>query len=73
MEEFTKVQVLRNEIEAQMMDDALTRQGIPHRIRSYHDSAYDGLFQLARGWGHIEAQPSRREEVIAIYKELTSS
>jgi hypothetical protein len=73
MEDFVKVQVLKNEVEAQMMDEALTRQGIPHRVRSYHDSAYDGLFQMARGWGHIEAHPSRRDEVAAIYKELTSS
>jgi hypothetical protein len=72
MESFIKTQVLRNEIEAQMMDEALTQQGIPHRIRSYHDSAYDGLFQMAAGWGHIEAPAALKDEIRAIYEELTS-
>jgi len=70
VEQFAKVLVLRNEVEAQLIDQALTEQGIPHLIRSYHDSAYDGLFQTQKGWGHVEAPPECKDEIRAIYEEL---
>jgi hypothetical protein len=73
METFVKILVLKNEVEAQMMDLALTELAIPHGIRSYHDSAYDGLFQMQRGWGHIEAPACHADEIKAIYKELTAA
>ena len=43
---FIEVSVLENIIEAQVIESILTEQNIPHRIRSYHDTAYDGLFQF---------------------------
>jgi hypothetical protein len=73
MQDFIKLLVLRNEVEAHMMEQALTDQGIPHLIRSYHDSAYDGLFQAQKGWGHIEGPPGRKDEIRAIYEELAGS
>jgi outer membrane protein assembly factor BamE (lipoprotein component of BamABCDE complex) len=73
MHDYVKVLTLRNEVEAQMMDQALADQGIPHLVRSYHDSAYDGLFQTQKGWGHIAAPPERKDEIKAIYEELTGS
>jgi hypothetical protein len=73
MQDFTKLLVLRNEVEAHMMQQALTDLGIPHLIRSYHDSAYDGLFQTQKGWGHIESSPDRKDEIRAIYEELVGS
>ena len=71
MEKHVKILVLRNEVEAQMMDQALSDQDIPHLIRSYHDSAYDGLFQAQKGWGHVEAPEELKAEITAIYQELT--
>ena len=50
-----KILVFKNEIEAMLLDEILTEKQIPHMIRSYHDSAYDGLWQTQSGWGHIEA------------------
>jgi hypothetical protein len=73
MENFVKALVLPNEVEAHLMDQALTDQGIPHRIRSYHDSAYDGLYQAQKGWGQIEAPAAYKDEIRAIYEELTAS
>jgi len=69
-ERFGKIQILRNEIEAHLMEQALAEQDIPFRLRSYHDSAYDGLYQAQKGWGHIEAPESCKEEILAIYEEL---
>jgi len=70
MDGYEKIVVLDNEIEAQLMDSILTERNIPHRMRSYHDSAYDGIFQAQKGWGHIEAPLSYKEEIIAIQADL---
>jgi hypothetical protein len=70
MEEFKKIIVLANEIEAQLMDSILTERDIPHIMKSYHDSAYDGIFQAHKGWGHIEAPPRYKMEIIAIHADL---
>jgi hypothetical protein len=65
-----KLLILENEIEAQVLEHALTKRGIPHLIKTYHDSAYDGLFQLQKGWGHLEAPAGFGEEILTIYREL---
>ena len=70
MEEYTKVTVLENEIEAQLLDSVLTQREIPHRMRSYHDTAYDGLFQTQKGWGDVSAPPSFHEEILEILRDL---
>ena len=70
MDEFRKIIVLGNEIEARLIDSVLTERNIPHRMKSYHDSAYDGIFQAHKGWGHIEAPLSYGEEIIAIHADL---
>jgi hypothetical protein len=50
---FIKIAVLENAIEAQLLGSILTQYEIPYRLRSYHDTAYDGLSQLQKGWGEI--------------------
>jgi hypothetical protein len=70
MDEFKKILVLENEIEGQLLDSILTERNIPHRMRSYHDTAYDGIFQMQKGWGHVEAPSSYKEEIMTIYEEL---
>ncbi len=70
MEEFEKIAVLENEIQARLLDSILTERDIPHRLRSYHDSAYDGIFQTQKGWGIIQALPEHKEEILAILKDL---
>jgi hypothetical protein len=72
MDNHVKVLVLKNEVEAHLMEQALTDHNIPHLIRSYHDSAYDGLFQAQKGWGHIDAPAEFKDEINAIYREMTS-
>jgi hypothetical protein len=70
MEEFTKIITLENEIEARLMDSILEERDIPHRMRSYHDTAYDGLFQTQKGWGIISAPASFKEEIMQILGEV---
>ena len=65
-----KIVLLSNEVEAQLMDSILTERGIPHMIASYYDTAYDGLFQASRGWGHVEAPAEHRDEIVTIHNDL---
>jgi hypothetical protein len=73
MEKAEKILVFNNEIEAKLIEEILTEKGIPFFIRSYHDSVYDGLFQVQAGWGHLEAPAAYKEEILNIYAEMTKS
>jgi len=71
MEELKRVVVLENAIQAQLLDSILSERNIPHVMVSYRDSAYDGIYQLRKGWGHVEAPGTHREEITAIYEDLS--
>lgn len=66
-----KIVILKNEIEANIMESILKESNIPNIIVSYHDSAYDGLWQLQKGWGHIEAPLKYKKEILKIYKTVS--
>ncbi len=70
MKGFKKILLLDNEIQARLLDSVLSEREIPHVMKSYHDSAYDGLFQAHQGWGHVEAPEEYAEEIKTICKDL---
>lgn len=73
MKKAVKILVLNNEIEAKLLSEILNDKNIPHLIRSYHDSVYDGLWQVQSGWGHIEAPQEYKEEILKIYNEMSEN
>lgn len=70
MEGYVKAATLENEIEALLLESVLKERGIPHFLRSYHDTAYDGLFQAQKGWGVVTAPEDRLEEILEILQDL---
>ena len=70
MERLEKVVVLDTEVQAERVRGVLIDRGIPHLMRSYHDSAYDGIFQGMKGWGHVEAPPGFHEEIRTIVEDI---
>jgi hypothetical protein len=70
MDKLEKIAVLDSEVQAELVDSVLSERGIPHLMRSYHDSAYDGLFQGQGGWGHVEAPASCRDEILAAIEDI---
>lgn len=72
-EEIIKVATLENEIEAKLLAAVLEDKGIPHIIGSYHDAAYDGIFQIQRGWGYINAPASYKNEILEIISDIKKS
>lgn len=71
MSKTVKILVLENEIEANLLDGLLKEREIPHVIRSYHDSAYDGLWQYHSGWGQLDAPEAYRDEILVIYNGMS--
>jgi hypothetical protein len=69
-EVYIKVDILESEIEAQLLDSILNERGIPHRIQSYQDTAYNGLFQAQKGWGYVSCPRCWSEEMEAILSEI---
>jgi len=72
-ETYVKVDILESEIEAQLLESILNERNIPHHIQSYHDTAYDGLFQTQKGWGRVSCPGSWSEEISAILSEIRQS
>jgi hypothetical protein len=70
MDKLEKIVVLDNEVQAELVDSVLAEREIPHIMRSYHDSALDGIYQAKSGWGHVEAPESFRDEIVAVVEEI---
>ncbi len=68
-----KIVVLDHEVEARLLHAELEARGIPHVLRSYHDQAYDGVFQLQRGWGVILAPVEFRDEIETMLRDLRAA
>ena len=70
MEDYIKIATLENEIEAGLLESILTERDVPHLMRSYYDTAYDGLFQTQKGWGYVSAPEGYKEEIMEILSDL---
>src|ERR1043166_7499209 len=68
-----KIALLQGEIEAELLDAELVSRNIPHCVISYRDSAFDGLFQLYRGWGHVEAPCDFKDNILSILQAIRQS
>jgi len=70
MNTLKKIAVLDNMVQAQMLESMLKDHDIPHVMKTYHDSAYDGLCQGPKGWGHVEAPEQHEAEILALLDNL---
>lgn len=66
-----KILVLKSESEARLLSGLLEQSNIPHMLKSYHDSAYDGIWQTDTCWGTLWADEENKEEILNIYKEMS--
>ncbi|MFO7929876.1 MAG: hypothetical protein ACQETG_08810 [Thermodesulfobacteriota bacterium] len=68
--EFVRISGIDNPFEAQLLGSVLEERGIAHRIRSHHDTAYDGLFQMQKGWGEIYAPEEHKSIILEIIDQI---
>ena len=73
MENYKKIAILDNQFEAQMLESILKERGIPHLLKSYYDTAFDGLYQTQKGWGHISSPDQYSKEIKDILSDLTKT
>jgi hypothetical protein len=69
-ENFKKITVAENKFEADLISQTLQEEGIPCMIRSYHDTAYDGIFIPQKGWGGVMVPEELVEKAKVIIAEL---
>lgn len=70
-EVFVKVETVENQFEADVLKNALEKEQIPVMVRSFHDTAYDGIYIPQKGWGIVlvpEEHKARAQEIIAALK-----
>jgi len=58
-----------NQAEANVIKSVLEEHGIYAEIKSFHDTAYDGLFQAQYGWGRILVSEKDLSEANRIIEE----
>ena len=58
-----------NAAEANVIKMILEENGITAEIRSFHDTAYDGLFQSQLGWGVIRVSDEDAPEAKKIVED----
>lgn len=69
-ENFKKITVAENKFEADLIAQTLQQEGIPYMIRSYHDTAYDGIFIPQKGWAAVMVPEEEEERAGDIIAEL---
>ena len=70
MEDLERIATLETEMQAGLVDAILTERKIPHIMQTYHDTAYDGLFQFQKGWGVVLAPPEFRMEILGVIEDM---
>lgn len=63
-----------NEAEANVIQSVLAEHGIYAEIKSFHDTAYDGLFQSQYGWGLIrvsEEDFQRAQKIVEAWQQAS--
>lgn len=70
--QYSRIAILENEFEAQILKSILEERQIPHYIKSFYDIAYDGLFQRSQGWGAVFAAEQYKEEIEHIIDDIRS-
>ena len=70
MDDYVTLDIIEDEIEASLIESILEERDIPHKIISFHDTAFNGLFQAQKGWGKITAPSSYHHEIREILSDM---
>ncbi len=70
MEQWVKAGTVENRFEGDRISQALHEAGIPFLIKSYLDTAYDGLYIPQKGWGTVMVSKKDQEEAERLISEV---
>lgn len=72
---YEKLRTVQNRFEGELLAAALERGGVDFFLRTYEDTAYDGLFVTQEGWGAVWVAPEDRqiaEDILQKFDEAYS-
>ncbi|MEW6444174.1 MAG: hypothetical protein AB1640_24790 [bacterium] len=68
--DFVSVKIADNAFEADRIRGVLEEAGIPVLVRTFHDTAYDGLYVAQKGWAYLEVPRKEKERAQGIVQEF---
>ena len=68
-----RVAGIENRFEADVVSDALEQEGIRYMIRTFEDSAYDGLFVTQKGYANLLVEEEDKDRVLALLEDVRRS
>ena len=68
-----KAGIVENRFEGDRISQSLQEAGIPFMVKSFLDTAYDGLYILQKGWGMVLVPETFAEEAERIIAEVKGS
>ncbi len=69
-ETFVPVLIADNPFEADRAKEALEQEGIPVLLRTFEDTAYNGIYVAQKGWGYVEVPSSQKTKAEWILQEM---
>ena len=70
MEQWVKAGTVENRFEGDRISQVLHEAGIPFLIKSFLDTAYDGLYIPQKGWGIVMVSKKDKEEAGRLISEV---
>ena len=73
MARWVKAGIVENRFEGDRVSQALNEAGIPFLMKSFLDTAYDGLYIPQKGWGAVMVPKNFEEEAGKVIFEVKKS
>jgi len=73
MVNWVKAGTIENRFEGDRVSQTLQEAGIPFLIKSFLDTAYDGLYIPQKGWGIVMVPDENGEEAEKIISEVKNT
>ena len=70
MGQWVKAGAIENRFEGDRISQALQEAGIPFFIKSFLDTAYNGLYLPQKGWGVVMVPEKHQEEAERLISEI---
>jgi len=73
MAEWVKAGVIENRFEGDRISQALSEAGISFMVKSFLDTAYNGLYVPQKGWGAVMVPKEFKERTEKIVNDIKKS
>ena len=67
---FVRAGIAGDRFEADVMKDALEKEGIPVLVRCFQDTSFDGIYVPQHGWAVIEVPEQFKDRACAVLGSL---